>query len=172
MRDPYCLDFLMLTDEAKEREIEQGLMDHLQKFLLELGEGFAFVGRQYPICVEGDTYYVDLLFFHTKLRCYVVVELKAKDFDPKDVGQINFYLSAIDDTLRHPEDRPTIGILLCKTKKKLKVEYAVRNLKKPISVSSYDLIVKSLPKELKPSLPTIEQIETELSKDLKKKKKR
>lgn len=172
MRDPYCLDFLMLTDEAKEREIEQGLMDHLQKFLLELGEGFAFVGRQYPICVEGDTYYVDLLFFHTKLRCYVVVELKAKDFDPKDVGQINFYLSAIDDTLRHLEDRPTIGILLCKTKKKLKVEYAVRNLKKPISVSSYDLIVKSLPKELKPSLPTIEQIETELSKDLKKKKKR
>lgn len=171
MRDPYCLDFLMLTDEAKEREIEQGLMDHLQKFLLELGEGFAFIGRQYPICVEGDTYYIDLLFFHTKLRCYVVVELKAKDFDPKDVGQINFYLSAIDDTLRHPEDRPTIGILLCKTKKKLKVEYAVRNLKKPISVSSYELIVKSLPRELKPSLPTIEQIETELSKDLKKKKK-
>lgn len=171
-RDPYCLDFLMLTDEAKEKEIEQGLIDHLQKFLLELGEGFAFVGRQYPLCVEGDMYYIDLLFFHTKLRCYVVVELKAREFDLKDTGQMHFYISAVDDMLRHSEDRPTIGILLCKTKKKLKAQYAIGDLKKPISISSYELIVKSLPKELKPSLPTIEQIETELSKDLKKKKKR
>ncbi len=167
IRDPYCLDFLMLTDQAKEREIEQGLMDHLQKFLLELGEGFAFVGRQYPVYVEGDTYYIDLLFFHTKLRCYVVVELKAKDFDPRDIGQINFYLSAVDDTLRHTEDRPTIGMLLCKTKKNLKVEYAVKNLKHPISVSSYDLLMKSLPKNLKLSLPSIEQIEAELEKRFK-----
>lgn len=168
MRDPYCLDFLMLTDEAKEKEIEQGLMDHLQTFLLELGEGFAFVGRQYPLCVEGDMYYLDLLFFHLKLRCYVVVELKAREFDLKDTGQMNFYLSAVDDMLRHTEDRPTIGILLCKTKKKLKAQYAVSNLKRPISISSYELIVKSLPKELKPSLPSIEQIENELNRDLRK----
>ena len=167
MRDPYCLDFLMLTDEAKEKEIEQGLMNHLQKFLLELGEGFSFVGRQYPLCVEGDTYYLDLLFFHLKLRCYVVVELKAREFDPKDAGQMSFYISAVDAMLRHPEDRHTIGILICKKKNKLKVEYATANLKRPINVSSYELIAKSLPKELKPSLPTIEQIEAELSKDLK-----
>lgn len=168
MRDPYCLDFLMLSDEAKEKEIEQGLMDQLQKFLLELGEGFAFVGRQYPLCVEGDTYYLDLLFFHLKLRCYVVVELKAREFDLRDTGQMNFYLAAVDDMLRHPEDRATIGILICKTKKKLKAQYAVANLKRPINISSYELIAKSLPRELKPSLPTIEQIEAELSKDLKK----
>lgn len=167
MRDPYCLDFLMLTEEAKEKEIEQGLMNHLQNFLLELGEGFAFVGRQYAICVEGETYYIDLLFFHLKLRCYVVVELKAREFDLRDTGQMHFYLAAVDDMLRHPEDRPTIGLLLCKTKKKLKAQYAVGAMKKPISISSYELIVKSLPKELKPSLPTVEQIETELSKDLK-----
>jgi predicted nuclease of restriction endonuclease-like (RecB) superfamily len=168
MRDPYCLDFLMLSDEAKEKEIEQGLMNHLQKFLLELGEGFAFVGRQYPLCVEGDTYYLDLLFFNLKLRCYVVVELKAREFDLRDTGQMNFYLAAVDDMLRHLEDRPTIGILICKTKKKLKAQYAVANLKRPINISSYELIAKSLPKELKPSLPSIAQIEEELNKDLKK----
>lgn len=168
MRDPYCLDFLMLSEEAKEKEIEKGLIEHIQKFLLELGEGFAFVGRQYPLCVEGDTYYLDLLFFHLKLRCYVVVELKAREFDLRDTGQMNFYLAAVDDLLRHPEDRPTIGILICKTKKKLKAQYAVANLKRPINISSYELIAKTLPKELKPSLPTVEQIEAELSKDLKK----
>lgn len=113
---------------------------------------------------------MDLLFFHTKLRCYVVVELKAKEFDPRDVGQINFYLSAVDDKLRHPEDRPTIGMILCKTKSKLKVEYAIRDFNSPISISSYDLIMESLPKDLEPNLPTIEQIETELSKNFTKKK--
>jgi predicted nuclease of restriction endonuclease-like (RecB) superfamily len=168
MRDPYCLDFLMLSEEAKEKEIEQGLMDHLQKFLLELGEGFAFVGRQYPLCVEGETYSIDLLFFNLKLRCYVVVELKAREFNLRDTGQMHFYISAVNDMLRHPEDRPTIGILLCKSKKKLKARYAIGDLKTPISISSYELIVKSLPKELKPSLPSIEQIEEELNKDLKK----
>lgn len=163
MRDPYCLDFLMLSQEAKEKEIEQGLMDYLQKFLLELGEGFAFVGRQYPLCIEDEMHYIDLLFFHLKLRRYVVVELKAREFDLRDTGQMHFYISAVDDLLRHPEDRPTIGILLCKTKKKLKARYAIGDLKKPISISSYELI-GSLPKELKPSLPSIEQIEAELNK--------
>ncbi len=165
MRDPYCLDFLMLSEEAKEKEIEQGLMDHLQKFLLELGEGFAFVGRQYPLCVEGETYSIDLLFFHLKLRCYIVVEIKAREFNLRDTGQMHFYISAVNDMLRHSEDRPTIGILLCKTKKKLKARYAIGDLKTPISISSYELLVKSLPKELKPSLPSIEQIEDELNKD-------
>jgi len=163
MKDPYVMDFMMVTEEAKEKEIEQGLIDHLQSFLVELGEGFAFVGRQVPLEVEGDTSYVDLLFYNVKLRCYVVVEIKAKAFDPRDTGQLNYYIGAVEKRLRQPEDRPTIGILLCKTKKQLKVEYAISNLKSPISVSTYELIVKSLPKELKPSIPTVEQIEAELS---------
>lgn len=166
MRDPYVLDFITVVEEIKEREIEQGIMDHLQKFLIELGEGFAFVGRQVPLTVEGDTSYLDLLFYHIKLRCYVVVEIKAKAFDPKDTGQLNYYLGAVDDILRQPDDRPTIGILICKTKKKLKVEYAISQINRPISVSSYELILKSLPKELKPSIPTIKQIEEGLQKKL------
>jgi predicted nuclease of restriction endonuclease-like (RecB) superfamily len=163
MHDPYVMDFIMLTDEAKEREIEQGLMAHIQKFLIELGEGFAFIGKQVPLTVEGTTSYLDLLFYHTKLKCYIVVEIKAKEFNPRDTGQLNYYLGAVDSQLRQPEDRQTIGILLCKTKKKLMVEYAISQINRPISVSSYELIVKSLPKELKPSIPTIEQIEAELS---------
>jgi len=139
-------------------------MDHLQKFLVELGEGFAFLGRQYRIEVEGDDYLIDLLFYHVKLRCYFIVELKATEFDPRDAGQMNFYLSAVDDLLRQPGDRPSIGILLCKTKNKVKVEYALRNCKSPISVASYETkIVKALPKELKSSLPTVQEIEAELS---------
>ena len=163
MHDPYVMDFIMVTEEAKEREIEKGLMAHLQKFLLELGEGFAFIGKQVPLTVEGATSYLDLLFYHTKLKCYIVVELKAKEFNPRDTGQLNYYLGAVDSLLRQPEDRPTIGILLCKTKKKIMVEYAISQINRPISVSSYELIVKSLPKELKPSIPTVEQIEAELS---------
>lgn len=140
-------------------------MDHIQKFLLELGEGFAFVGRQYCIEVEGENYLIDLLFYHLKLRCYFVVELKATAFDPRDTGQMNFYLSAVDDLLRHPGDNPSIGILLCKKKNKVKVEYALRRCSSPISVTSYETqIVKSLPKELQASLPTVEEIESELSK--------
>ena len=163
MHDPYVMDFIMVSDEAKEREIERGLMTHLQKFLLELGEGFAFMGRQVPLTVEEHTSYLDLLFYHTKLKCYIVVEIKAKEFNPRDTGQLNYYLGAVDSLYRKPEDRPTIGILLCKTKKKLMVEYAISQINRPISVSSYELIVKSLPKELKPSIPTVEQLEAELS---------
>lgn len=164
IKDPYNFGFLSLEKKHRERELERGLMNHLQKFLLELGDGFAFIGRQYRIEVEGEDYLIDLLFYHLKLRCYFIVELKATAFDPRDAGQMNFYLSAVDDLLRHPDDQPSIGILLCKTKSKVKVEYALRNCKSPISVTSYETkIVKALPKELKSSLPTVEEIEAELS---------
>ncbi len=163
LKDPYCLDFITLADNYREKELEDGLIVHMQKFLLELGKGFAFVGRQYPLTVSDKEYYVDLLFYHLKLRCYMVVELKAKAFKPGDAGQMNFYLSAVDDLLRHPEDKPTIGLLLCKTKDKVLAEYALRDLNKPISVVSYETtLVESLPKDLKSSLPTIEEIEAEL----------
>lgn len=165
-KDPYNLGFLSLDKQYREKELEQGLMDHLQKFLVELGEGFAFMGRQFRVNIEGEDHLIDLLFYHVKLRCYFVVELKATAFDPRDAGQMNFYLSAVDDLLRHPDDQPSIGILLCKTKSKVKVEYALRNCKSPISVASYEIkILKTLPKSLKSKLPTVEEIEAELSID-------
>jgi predicted nuclease of restriction endonuclease-like (RecB) superfamily len=164
LNDPYHLDFMTLARAHKEKELEQGLMNHLQQFLVELGDGFAFMGRQFRIEVEREDYQIDLLFYHVRLRCYVVVELKATAFDPRDAGQMNFYLSAVDDLLKHADDQPTIGILLCKTKNKVKVEYALRNSRSPIGVASYETkILKSLPKKLKSSLPTVEEIEAELS---------
>ncbi len=164
LKDPYNFDFLSLSIPHKEKELEQGLMDHLQQFLIELGEGFAFMGRQFPIEVEGENQFIDLLFYHVKLRRYFVVELKATAFDPRDAGQMNFYLSAVDDLLRHPDDQPSIGILICRTKSKVKVEYALRRSTSPIGVTSYETkILKNLPKNLKSSLPTIEEIEVELS---------
>lgn len=167
LKDPYKFSFLALDERYRERELEQGLMDHLQTFLLELGEGFAFVGRQYPIDIEGENHTIDLLFYHLKLRCYFVIELKATAFDPRDTGQMNFYLSAVDDLLRHPNDGPSIGILLCRKKNKVKVEYALRRCSSPISVSSYETqIVKNLPKDLKTRLPSVEEIEAELEKEI------
>lgn len=164
LKDPYNLDFVTLVAAHKEKELEQELMNHLQRFLVELGEGFAFMGRQFCIEVEGEDHQIDLLFYHVKLRCYVVIELKATAFDPRDAGQMNFYLSAVDDLLKHPDDQPTIGILLCKKKNKVKVEYALRNSGSPIGVASYQAkICKSLPKSFKSSLPTVEEIEAELS---------
>lgn len=166
LKDPYNFSFLALDKKFREHELEQGLMDHLQKFLLELGQGFAFVGRQVKLSIGKKDYYIDLLFYHTKLRCYIVIELKADEFDPRDAGQINFYLSAVDDNLRHKEDRPTIGMLLCKTKDNFTVEYALRDIKKPIGVSGYEVkLLESLPKEYKGSLPTVEEIERELAQD-------
>lgn len=165
LKDPYLFDFLTLQEEHFERDFEQGLIDHIQKFLLELGKEFAFVGRQYHLEVDGDDYYLDLLFYHLKLRCYVVIELKSTTFKPEYAGKLNFYLSAVDDLLRHKDDNPTIGLLLCKTKKKFTVEYALRGLTKPIGVAEYETkLVASLPKNLKSSLPTIEEIEEELGK--------
>jgi len=164
IKDPYCFDFLTLRKKYDEKELECGLMDHIQKFLLELGAGFAFVGRQYQLTVSNKDFFVDLLFYHLKLRSFIVVELKAKAFTPKDVGQMNFYLSVIDDLLRQSGDNPTMGLLLCKTKDKVIAEYALRDIHKPIGISEYKTkIIESLPENLKGSLPTIEEIEEELS---------
>ncbi len=163
-KDPYLFDFLGTADPRREREVEQVLVDHIQRFLLELGTGFAFVGRQVPLEVGDQDFQIDLLFYHLKLRCYVVVELKAVPFDPAFVGQLNLYLSAADDLLRHPDDQPAIGLLLCRAKNKVVVEYALRHLKRPIGVAGWETkLVEKLPKGLKGSLPTVEEIEAELA---------
>jgi len=163
-KDPYLFDFLGTADPRREREVEQALVDHIQRFLLELGAGFAFVGRQVLLEVGNQDFYVDLLFYHLKLRCYIVIELKAVSFDPAFVGQLNLYLSAADDLLRHPDDKPTIGLLLCRSKDKIVVEYALRHLKRPIGVAEWETkIVETLPDNLKGSLPTVEEIEAELA---------
>ncbi|EMI25092.1 PDDEXK nuclease domain-containing protein [Rhodopirellula europaea] len=161
LRDPYNFDFLTLTERHNERELEDGLIDHLTKFLLELGAGFAFVGRQYKINVDGDEYSIDLLFYHLKLHCYVVIELKVDKFKPEYAGKLNFYISAVDSQVRTEADGPTLGILICKSKSDIKVEYSLRDLTKPIGVSEYQ-ITEHLPDDLRSSLPTIEQIEAEL----------
>ena len=162
-KDPYLFDFLGTADPRREKEVEQALMDHIQRFLLELGVGFAFVGRQVHLEIGSQDFYLDLLFYHLKLRCFVVVELKAVAFDPSFVGKLNLYLSAVDDLMRHPDDKPTIGLLLCRSKNRLIVEYALRDFKKPIGVAQWQTkFVKSLPKELRGSLPTIEELEKEL----------
>lgn len=166
LKDPYNFDFLTLREKFDEKELEDGLLEHIQKFLLELGAGFAFVSRQHQLSVGGQDFYIDLLFYHLKLRCFVVVELKAKEFTPKDAGQMNFYLSAADDLLRQSEDNPTIGLLLCKTKNKVVAEYALRDINKPLGVAEYETkIIDSLPEDFKGSLPTIEEIERELKEE-------
>jgi predicted nuclease of restriction endonuclease-like (RecB) superfamily len=172
LKDPYLFDFLTLHKDHLEKDLERGLVDHIQQFLLELGQGFAFMGKQYPIVVEGDTYTMDLLFYHVKLRCFVVIELKARAFKPEDTGQLNFYLSAVDDMLKHQSDNPTIGILLCKTRSKVVAEYAFRDIKKPMGVVEYEtMLTRALPKELKSSLPTVKEIEEELERDIQQKEK-
>ena len=163
LKDPYNFDFLTLASDAREKELEQGLLDHLQRFLLELGKGFAFVGRQVPLEVDDEDFYLDLLFYHLGLRCYVVIDLKTGPFKPEYAGKMNFYLSAVDDRFRHSEDRLSIGLILCKDRAGVVVEYALRGLAKPIGVSSYR-VTRSLPREMMGSLPTIEELEAELSK--------
>ncbi|MBM4119103.1 DUF1016 domain-containing protein [bacterium] len=163
-KDPYLFDFLGTADPRREREVELALVDHVQRFLLELGAGFAFVGRQVPLEVGDRDFAVDLLFYHLKLRRYVVVELKAVAFDARFVGQLNLYLSAVDDLLRHRDDQPTIGLLLCRCKDKIEVEYALRHLRRPVGVAEWETqLIDKLPKALAGSLPTIEEIEAELS---------
>ena len=162
LKDPYNFDFLGLGDEAREREVEKALMDHIQKFLLELGAGFAFVGRQVHLEVGDEDFYLDLLFYHLKLRCFVIIDLKAGRLLPEHVGKMNFYLAAADDLIRHPDDAPTIGLILCKQKNHVVAEYALQGMTKPIGVSNYDLTA-SLPEEIRTSLPSIEEIERELS---------
>lgn len=166
LKDPYTFDFLTLGADARERELEQGLVEHIQKFLLELGVGFAFVGRQVHLEVAGEDYYLDLLFYHLKLRCFVVIDLKMEPFKPEFAGKMNFYLSAVDDQRRHAGDQPTIGLLLCKDKQQLTVEYALRDLAKPIGVAGWKTrLVESLPKNLRGALPSIEELEKRLADD-------
>jgi predicted nuclease of restriction endonuclease-like (RecB) superfamily len=164
LKDPYHFDFLGLDDEAHERDIENALIRHITRFLMELGAGFAFVARQYRLEVEGEEFFIDLLFYHTRLKCYVVVELKAAAFKPEHVGQLNFYLSAIDAQIKSPDDRPTIGLLLCKTKKRLVAEYALSGIEKPMGVAQYQL-VRALPEPLDTCLPSIKELEEELSRE-------
>ena len=164
LKDPYTFDFLTLGPAARERDLERGLVRHVARFLLELGAGFAFVGEQQRLEVSGKEFLIDLLFYHTRLHSYVVVELKAGEFKPEYAGQLNFYLSAVDDRLKSKDDKPSIGILLCAAKDKLVVEYALRDLRKPIGVAEWKTrLTRSLPRELKPSLPTVAQLEAELS---------
>jgi predicted nuclease of restriction endonuclease-like (RecB) superfamily len=163
LKDPYLFDFLTLEEPFHERELETGLLGHIQKFLLELGRGFAFVGRQYHLEISERDFYIDLLFYHLHLRCFVVVELKKGDFKPEYAGKMNFYCSAVDDLLRHEHDTPTLGLILCQTKDRVLAEYALRDIHKPIGVADYEL-TRALPDALASSLPTIESIEAEFSK--------
>lgn len=164
LKNPYAFDFLTLAEPFSERELEVELVKHLEKFLLELGAGFAFVGRQYQLTISERDFYLDLLFYHLKLRCFVVIELKKGEFKPEYAGKMNFYCSAVDDSLKHPTDAPTIGLILCQTKDKIFAEYALKDVKKPIGISEYEL-TRILPQNLESSLPTIEEIENELEKD-------
>jgi len=161
LKDPYRFDFLSLTDEAQEREVESALVQHVTQFLLELGAGFAFVGRQVLLDVGGDEFFIDLLFYHLKLRCYVVIELKSGKFKPEHLGQLGFYLTAVDAQVKSEQDNPTIGLLLCKSKNKVVAEYALRDNAQPLGIAEYKLL-ESLPEPLQTNLPSIEQIEKEL----------
>lgn len=165
LKDPYNFDFLTLHDEAVERDLENALIENIRKFLLELGVGFAFVGNQYHLEVGGQDFYIDLLFYHLKLRAFVVIELKMTEFKPEYAGKLNFYLSAVDDLIKHESDAPSIGLILCKSKNGVVAEYALRDVKKPISVSEIQLL-EELPKNLKGTLPTIEEIEAELNEEV------
>lgn len=165
LKNPYLFDFLSLGKKVHEREIEKSLVDHIEKFLLELGEGFAFLGKQYHLQIEEQDFFLDLLFYHTKLRSYVVIELKAGKFKPEYAGKMNFYLSAVDDLLRQPGDNPTIGLILCRSKVGVLAEYALRDMTKPIGLAEYKL-TESLPENLKTALPSIEELEKELAKKL------
>ncbi len=162
LKDPYIFDFLTLASPFRERELELALLDQVQKFLLELGQGFAFVGRQHHLDVGEDDFYLDLLFYHFRLRCFVVVDLKRGAFKAEYAGKMNFYCNVVDDRLRHPDDQPTIGLILCQDKNHIVAEYALKGVQKAIGVSEYQL-TRELPKKFKSSLPTVEQMEAELT---------
>ena len=165
-KDPYIFDFLGTADPRREAELEQKLIDHIQQFLLELGQGFAFVGRQVHLELGDSDFYLDLLFYHLKLRCYVVIELKAGEFQPGYVSKLNMYMNVVDDILRHPDDKKTIGLLLVKSKNQTVVEYSLAGYTNPIGVANWEReITQSLPKELEGILPSIEQIEAEFAGD-------
>lgn len=161
LKDPYTFDFMAMTAPYNERDVERQLTQHITQFLLELGKGFAFIGRQYHLEVAGNDYYIDLLFYHVTLKCYVVVELKNRKFIPEYAGKLNFYLSAVDSLLKRADDQPTIGLLLCRDKNNIEVEFALRDMNKPMGVSEYTL-VEALPDNLKGAMPTVEEIENDL----------
>jgi predicted nuclease of restriction endonuclease-like (RecB) superfamily len=161
LKDPYSFDFLTLSDDAHERSLERGLLEHIRQFLLELGVGFAFVGSQVHLEVDGQDFYLDLLFYHLRLRAFIIIDLKTVPFQPEFAGKMNFYLAAVDAQLCHPDDQPSIGLILCKTKSQVIAEYALRNTSTPIGVSSY-LLTDQLPKQLQGSLPTVADLEAEL----------
>jgi len=166
-KDPYLFDYIGTGGQRRELEVERSLMEHMEKFLLELGQGFAFVGRQVHLELGGEDFYIDLLFYHLKLRCYVVIELKARKFEPGFISQLNFYQNVVNDVLRHPDDKPTIGLLLVKSKDKIVVEYSLAGFQNPIGVADWqDHLTKELPEELKSSLPTIDEIERELDMEI------
>ena len=165
LKDPYRFDFLGLTDDAQERDIEHALVKHVTEFLLELGAGFAFVGRQVLLDVGGEEFIIDLLFYHLKLRCYVVIELKGGKFKPEHLGQLGFYLTAVDRQVKSEHDNPTIGLLLCKSKNKIVAEYALGDKSQPMGIAEFKLL-DSLPAELQTSLPSIEAIEQALAADV------
>ena len=162
LKDPYIFDFLTLQDSFRERELETNLLQQLERFLLELGQGFAFVGRQHFLEVGDREFYVDLLFYHLKLRCFVVIDLKKGEFKPEYAGKMNFYLSVVDDQLRHSADEPSIGLILCQDRNHIVAEYALRGVDKPIGISEYEL-TRALPVNLRSALPTVEEIEAELA---------
>ena len=170
LKDPYIFDFLSMTTDMHELDLERQLTDQITKFLLELGNGFAFIGRQYPLKIGEKEYALDLLFYHIRLRCFVVIDLKMRDFEPEHTGKMNFYLSAVDDTLKHDTDNPSIGVILCKSKNRFEVEYALRDLNKPIGVSGW-ILTEKLPENLQSAFPTIEELEQELVHRLKPKTK-
>ena len=160
-KTPIFFNFLSLSEAAAERDLEKGLVEHIRKFLLELGVGFAFVGSQYHLEVEEEDFYIDLLFYHLRLKCFIVIDLKMEQFKPEFAGKMNFYLSAVDEQLRQDGDNQSIGIILCKTRKKLIAEYALRNTNTPIGVSEYKF-TRTIPANLKKDLPTIKELEKEL----------
>ncbi|HEY5509135.1 MAG TPA: PDDEXK nuclease domain-containing protein, partial [Paludibacter sp.] len=160
LKDPYNFEFITLAEEAKEKDLELKLVQHISQFLLELGKGFAYMGRQFLLKVGNKEYRTDLLFYHTKLKCYIILELKVKEFEPEHIGKLNFYISAVNEFVKDTADGATIGILLCKNKDNYEVEFALRDINKPIGVSEYSY--KELPDNIKQSLPTLEQLTQEL----------
>jgi predicted nuclease of restriction endonuclease-like (RecB) superfamily len=166
LKDPYIFDFLTLTEPFQERELEIELVRHLEKFLLELGQGFAFVGRQYRLDVGDEDFYIDLLFYHLRLRAFVVIDLKKGKFKPEYAGKLNFYCNVVNDRLKHPSDQPTIGLILCQEHDRLLAEYSFAGIDKPIGISTYEL-TRALPREMQSALPTVEEIEAELGETLK-----
>lgn len=164
LKDPYNFDFLTMRENYNERELEDALTKNITRFLLELGSGFAFVGRQVRLEINGNEFFIDLLFYHLKLRCYVVIELKVTEFKPEYLGQLGFYVTAINKQMKRKEDSPTIGLIICKTKDRIIAEYALEGTNQPLGISQYDL-VKIMPDELKNTLPSIEEIENKLNEE-------